>query len=146
MLIVSLGTGSAPVLGNDAEDPESNLAAAAANTLSAIMAQAQVDQDMNCRTIGRCSHGDILDGEVGDLITRFHNGERIPLEQDQGRSFLYLRYNAELTREGLDKLGLTDVDPKEVSKLDSTDGMPDLKRIGDEVARKIHLEDFGSFV
>ena len=146
MLIVSLGTGSAPVLGNDAEDPESNLAAAAANTLSAVMAQAQVDQDMNCRTIGRCSHGDVLDGEVGDLIPRHHNGERIPLDQDQGRNFLYLRYNAELSREGLDKLGLNDVDPKEVSKLDSTDGMPDLKRIGDEVAKQIRLEDFGSFV
>lgn len=146
MLIVSLGTGSSPVLGNDAEDPESNLAAAAANTLSAIMAQAQVDQDMNCRTIGRCSHGDILDGEVGDLIPKDHNGQRIPLDQDQGRNFLYLRYNAELTREGLDKLGLNDVDPKKVSKLDSTDGMPDLKRIGDEVAKQIRLEDFGGFV
>ena len=146
MLIVSLGTGSAPVLGNDAEDPESNLAAAAANTLSAIMAQAQVDQDMNCRTIGRCSHGDVMDGEVGDLIPKDNNGQRIPLDQDLGRKFLYVRYNAELTREGLDKLGLNDVDPKEVSKLDSTDGMPDLKRIGDEVAKQIRLEDFGSFV
>ena len=84
--------------------------------------------------------------EVGDLIPRYGNGKRIPLDQDQGRNFLYLRYNAELTREGLDKLGLNDVDPKEVSKLDSTDGMPDLKRIGDELAKQIRLEDFGSFV
>lgn len=146
LLIVSLGTGSAPVLGKQADDPESNLAAAAANTLSSVMAQAQVDQDMNCRTIGRCVHGHVLDGEVGDLIPRFPDGERIPLDQDQGRKFLYLRYDAELTREGLDNLGLTDVDPKEVSKLDSTDGMPDLKRIGKELAKQIRMEDFGAFV
>lgn len=146
LLIVSLGTGSAPVLGSDAEDPESNLAAAAVNTLSAVMSQAQVDQDMNCRTVGRCSHGAEIDLEVRDLIPRDENGQRVPLDQDLGRNFLYLRYNAELTREGLDELGLTDVDPKEVSKLDSTDGMPDLLRIGEQVAKQIRMEDFGSFV
>jgi len=146
LLIVSLGTGTAPVLGNDADDPESNLAAAAVNTLSAVMAQAQVDQDMNCRTIGRCSHGDEMDLEVKDLIPRDKNGQRVPVDRDLGRNFLYLRYNTELTREGLDDLGLTSVDPKKVSKLDSTDGMPDLLRIGEQVAKQIRMEDFGSFV
>jgi patatin-like phospholipase/acyl hydrolase len=146
LLVVSLGTGSAPVSGNDAEDPESNLLSAATNTLSATMAQAQVDQDMNCRTIGRCSHGDELDMEVEDLIPKDENGEPIPLETDLGRKFLYLRYNAELTEKGLEKLGLGDIDPGEVSKLDSTDGMADLQRIGKALSKQIDLDDFGSFV
>jgi predicted acylesterase/phospholipase RssA len=146
LMIVSLGTGSAPVLGNDADDPESNLAAAALNTLSATMAQAQVDQDMNCRTIGRCSHGEVLDFEVGDLIPKDKDGQRISLEQDLGRKFLYLRYTAELTRQGLDELNLCDVDPEQVSKLDSVDGIPDLLRIGEAIAKKIDMDDFGSFV
>ncbi len=145
LLIVSLGTGTVPVAGNEADDPESNLAAAVVNTLSATMAQAQVDQDMNCRTIGRCSHGSVLDMEVGDLIPRDENGERIPLETDLGRGFLYARYNVEFTRESLDKMGLKDVDPEKVSKLDSTDGMDDLLRIGEVLARELRLEDFGPF-
>jgi len=145
LLIVSLGTGSAPKIGTDAEDPEQNLAAAAAHTLSALMNQAQVDQDVNCRTVGRCNHGPLLDLEIGDLIPRDPNNQPTPLEQDLGRDFLYLRYEAELTRAGLDKLGLTDVDPDEVSKLDSTDGMDDLLRIGEKLSEQIRLEDFGSF-
>jgi len=145
LLIVSLGTGSAPKIGTDAEDPEQNLAAAAAHTLSALMNQAQVDQDVNCRTVGRCNHGPLLDLEIGDLIPRDPNNQPTPLEQDLGRDFLYLRYEAELTRAGLDKFGLTDVDPDEVSKLDSTDGMDDLLRIGEKLSEQIRLEDFGSF-
>jgi len=109
------------------------------------MNQAQVDQDVNCRTVGRCNHGPLLDLEIGDLIPRDPNNQPTPLEQDLGRDFLYLRYEAELTRAGLDKLGLTDVDPDEVSKLDSTDGMDDLLRIGEKLSEQIRLEDFGSF-
>jgi uncharacterized protein len=146
LLIVSLGTGSAPKLGTEAEDPEQNLAAAAAHTLSALMNQAQVDQDVNCRTVGRCNHGASLDLEIGDLIPRNADNQPIPLEQDLGRGFLYLRYEAELTRAGLDRMGLNDVDPEQVSKLDSTDGMDDLLRIGEKLSQQLRLEDFGSFV
>ena len=146
LLIVSLGTGYAPVLGTAADDPEQNLAAAAANTLAATMNQAQVDQDVNCRTVGRCSHGPWLDLEIQDLVPRDAAHQPIPLERDLGRQFLYLRYDAQLTREGLDQLGLTDVDPKKVSKLDSTDGMADLLRIGEKVAGQIHKAHFGAFI
>ncbi len=51
-----------------------------------------------------------------------------------------------MTREGLDGMGLDDIDPDEVSKLDSTDGMEDLLRIGEKLSQQIRLEDFGSFV
>ncbi len=146
LLIVSLGTGSAPKLGTDAEDPEQNLAFAAAHTLSALMNQAQVDQDINCRTVGRCNHGPWLDLEIGDLLPRDANNQPIPLDQDLGRQFLYLRYEAELTRKGLDRMGLEDVKPELVSKLDSTDGMADLMRIGEKLADQIDLEQFGGFV
>ncbi len=146
LLIVSLGTGSAPKLGTEADDPEQNLASAAANTLSAIMHQAQVDQDINCRTVGRCGHGPWLDREIADLIPRDTDMRPIPLEQDLGRQFLYLRYDAELTREGLALLGLTDVDPQLVSKLDSIEHMDDLLRIGEKLSGQIQREQFGSFI
>lgn len=146
LLIVSLGTGSAPKLGTVAEDPEQNLALAAANTLSALMNQAQVDQDVNCRTIGRCNHGPWLDLEIADLIPRDVDNQPIPLEQDLGRQFLYLRYDAELTRAGLNRIALTDIDPEQVSKLDSIENMNDLLRIGERLADQIQPEQFGSFI
>ncbi len=146
LLIVSFGTGIAPVLGSSAEDPETNLAEAAINTLSALMAQSQVDQDVNCRTVGRCNFGEDLDLELGDLIPRGPDNERTSLKTDLGRKFLYLRYNAQLTPEWLASHGLADVDPKAVSKLDSIAGMQDLERIGHKVGEMIRLDDFGSFV
>lgn len=145
LLIVSMGTGSAPVAGTESEDPEENLASSAANTLSAVMNQSQVDQDMNCRTVGRCSYGPWLDLEVEDLVAADERGEKLPLTQNLGRQFLYVRYDVELSREGLDDLGLPKVDPELVSKLDSTEGMDDLLRIGEKLAGRMHKEHLGSF-
>ena len=54
LLMVSVGTGSAPTLGQTDENPEQNLAGAAVQTLAALMSQAAFDQDLSCRTIGRC--------------------------------------------------------------------------------------------
>lgn len=145
LLIVSMGTGSAPVAGTESEDPEENLASSAANTLSAVMNQSQVDQDMNCRTVGRCSYGPWLDLEVEDLVPADERGEKLPLTQNLGRQFLYVRYDVELSREGLDDLGLPKVDPELVSKLDSTEGMDDLLRIGEKLAGRMHKQHLGSF-
>ena len=145
LLVVSMGTGSAPVAGTESEDPEQNLASSAANTLSAVMNQAQVDQDMNCRTVGRCTYGPWMDLEVEDLVPSDERGEKLPLEQNLGRQFLYVRYDVELSRKGLDDLGLPDVEPELVSKLDSTEGMGDLLRIGEKLAGRISKEHLGPF-
>ncbi|MEL7022285.1 MAG: patatin-like phospholipase family protein [Pseudomonadota bacterium] len=143
LLIVSLGTGSAPVLGTGADDAETNLLEAATNTLSSVMSQTLVDQDMNCRTIGRCSYGAPMDLEVGDLVPRDSNGKPLPLSNDLGRQFLYARYNAELTTDWLTEHGLADIDPETVSKLDSTEGMDELERIGEKVGELIDAVHFG---
>jgi len=146
MLVVSIGTGSAPKLGTTADSPESNLVSGAVNTLSAIINQAQVDQDVSCRTVGRCTFGPFLDREVLDFVPRDDEGRPISLENNLGRAFLYARYNAELTNAGLTALRLGELDPEKVSKLDSIDSMDDLVRIGEAVAQEINLAHFGSFV
>lgn len=146
MLIVSVGTGRGPVAGRTADDAEGNLVGAAANTLSALMSQAAFDQDLSCRTIGRCVHGAPLDREVGDLVPRAGDGRPIPLSEDTGRAFLYARYDALLTPEGLDALGCGDVDADQVKKLDSVEQMANLERVGQAVAREIRLADFGDLV
>ena len=106
---------------------------------------AMVDQDTNCRVVGRCAHGAVLDREIGDMIPR-EGHQKIPLSQDLGREFLYSRYNADLSREGLDAIGLDDIEPAKVQKLDSVESMGDLRRVGRMVAEEVKIEHFGKFV
>jgi predicted acylesterase/phospholipase RssA len=146
MLVVSLGTGSAPKLGATVDDPDTNVIANLVNTLGAVMNQAQVDQDMNCRSVGRCTYGSHLDNEFGDGVPRDADGQKIPLTQDLSRAFLYARYDAALTRKGLDELGLKDINPDDVSKLDAVEHVEALIKIGEKVGERVDLNDFGTFV
>ena len=145
LLIVSVGTGSAPVEGVEATQPEMNLISNALATLSGMMSQVLVDQDVNCRTVGRCTFGDPIDREVGDLIPRDGDGMPTALSRDLGRAFLYARYNVEMTDRGLRDLGLTGIDAKKAARLDSIDNMDDLDRIGARLAERVKLDHFGPF-
>jgi uncharacterized protein len=145
LLLVSVGTGAAPRL--DAEVySRDNVLENVANLPSALMYGAQVDQDINCRMVGRCVYGDTIDRELGDLIPQDENGNVVPLSQDMGRAFLYARYNADLSAPWLSKMRLGDIDPTKVSKLDSVDHMGDLRRIGRRVGEEVKLEHFEPFV
>jgi predicted acylesterase/phospholipase RssA len=145
LLIVSVGTGAAPAAGNEADDPHTNLISSAAQTLKALMSQAAYDQDVNCRSVGRCVHGRPLDREVGDMIPRDTRGEPVPLSDDLGRAFLYVRYDADLTRNGLDAKGLHDIDASAVCKLDAVENIPDLTRVGQALADEVSLDHLGHF-
>jgi len=148
LLIVSVGTGGAPVVGDPAADPDTNLIAAAANTLSALMSQISVDQDISCRVVGRCTHGGFLDSEIGDLIPMdpANPGRRLPLETDFGRAFTYARYNAELTPAGLTELGLGELKAKQMLKMDDVRNIDALAQIGAAVGEQVDLADLGQFV
>lgn len=142
LLVMSVGTGAAPKV--DAEIYSSGKTAFTnlANFPAALMYGSQVDQDVNCRTMGRCVHGAPIDGEVGDLIPRDDAGNMVPLEQDLGRRFLYARYNAELTAKWLSDHGLGEVDASQVSKLDSVEHIKDLVRVGQKLAEDLKIEHF----
>jgi hypothetical protein len=104
----------------------------------ALMYAALNEQDLLCRVFGRCRHGAPIDREVGDLI----QGEGLLKD----RLFSYVRYNAELSRRGLDELGLYDVVPENVHKLDSVQYVGDLRRVGRAVAVDVTLEHFDGFL
>ncbi len=146
LLIMSVGTGAAPVLAEGADDPSRGLFGNVAALPGALMYAAMVDQDTNCRSIGRCVHGAELDREIGDMIPRNETGEKIPLSQDLGRKFLYARYNADLSRDGLNTLGLPGIKPENVQKLDSIEYIDDLRKVGKKVAEEIEIEHFGDFM
>jgi hypothetical protein len=96
------------------------------------------EQDFLCRVFGKCLAGDPLDREVGDMINK--NGPVQP------KLFTYLRYNAELTREGLAAMGLTDIEPANVQQLDSIQFISELQRVGRAVAEhKVKAEHFTGF-
>jgi len=135
LLVVSVGTGSSPNVQSEVSGGR-NALANLVNFPGALMYGAQVDQDLNCRTIGRCVHGERIDSEVGDLVS----GK--PLSEDLGRQFLYARYNAELSRRWLDDRGLKDVDPAKVAQLDSVEHIEDLVRTGRALAEDVRAEHF----
>lgn len=138
MLVVSVGTGTSPDANKDLKPEAMNLLYNAGSIPSALMAAALNEQDFLCRVFGNCRAGDPLDREVGDMI-----GKRGPIKE---KLFTYLRYNTELTRDGLDLLGLSDIEPTNVQQLDSIEFIPDLQRVGKAVAtRKVDAAHFERF-
>ena len=109
------------------------------------MNAASSEQDFLCRTFGNCLWGETIDLEIGDMCSNTQGAKcGGPLKE---KLFTYVRYNAELTRKGLDGLGLKDIEPEEVSKLDSVAGIADLQRVGKAVANKhVKAEHFSSFL
>ena len=142
LLVMSVGTGAAPK--TDAEVYSSGKSAFTnlANFPAALMYGAQVDQDVNCRIVGRCLFGAPIDRELGDLIPRDEAGKVIPTAVDLNRRFLYARYNAELTSTWLNAHNLGNVDPSQVAQLDSVEHINDLVRVGKAVADDVKIEHF----
>jgi hypothetical protein len=116
-----------------------NLLYNASSVPSALMFAALNEQDFLCRVFGDCVSGAQLDSEIGDMM-----GKHGPVAP---KLFTYMRYNAELTRVGLDGLGLKDIDPKQVQALDSVQYVNQLRRVGQAVAaQQIKAEHFAKFL
>ncbi len=130
LLVVSIGTGTSPEANEDLAPGEMNLLYNATSLPSALMFGALYQQDLLCRVLGRCLHGDPLDREIGALRGDFN-------ETGTSKQFTYLRYNAELTKTGLAQLDLMDVEPCQVQQLDSVAYMAQLRRVGEAVGRQV---------
>ena len=55
------------------------------------------------------------------------------------------RYNAELSTEGLTLLGLPDINPADVQRLDSIEHIAELQQVGRAVATRVKREHFAGF-
>ncbi|MEZ5291674.1 MAG: patatin-like phospholipase family protein [Vicinamibacterales bacterium] len=138
MLLVSVGTGAAADANANLAPDQMNLLYNAASVPSALMSAASVQQDTLCRVLGRCRHGAAIDREVGDFT-----GSAGLL---QPRLFSYLRYNVDLSAGGLSSLGLGDIEPERVQRLDSIDYMDDLRAVGQAAAgQQVKAEHFDGF-
>lgn len=156
LLLVSVGTGAAESLGALASSPNRNLFGNLTGLPGELMYAIQVDQDINCRTVGRCAYGAPLDREILDLVprhvpagTKYEDAIRIPpipLSTGLGRQFLYARYNANLSRTGLNELGFRSVDPDSIQKMDEVSNIPALLEIGEAAGAAVKADHFGSFL
>lgn len=142
LLIVSVGTGSAPSPG-----AYSNLLDTLKELPNNLMYTMQVDQDINCRTVGRCIFGAPIDRELGDMVPLDGEGNMLPLNSDANRHFSYIRYNANLSEEGLSEMGLEHIDSDSVRQMDSVQYMPELREVGRTVGKmqvnvREHFQNF----
>jgi uncharacterized protein len=128
LLVVSVGTGVNPNTKDNLKPGDMGLIYNATSIPGALMYAAKYEQDWLCRAFGNCRVGLPLDRELGDMI-----GMRGPTAQ---KLFTYLRLDADLTREGLDTLGLRDIDPDNVQALDSVKHIDQLQRVGQAVAKQ----------
>jgi hypothetical protein len=139
MMLISIGTGSAAAVSRDLNARGQLVPANVAHLPGVLMGGAAIDQDINCRAIGRCVFGEPIDREIGDMIPRQGDplkGGLVPLEEDCGRQFLYARYNPDVSRSGLDALGLNKIDPDHVQALDQIEYIDEMQSVGREYAAK----------
>ncbi len=142
LMIVSVGTGSAPSPGT-----YDNLLSTLKELPTNLMYAMQVDQDINCRTIGRCKFGAPIDRELGDMIPLDKDGNMQNVESAVPPHFSYVRYNADLSDKGLKDLGLDHIDSHDVRQMDSVQFMPQLREVGKAAGKlQVKMDHFFSFI
>lgn len=130
LMLVSLGTGSVFHPMAEAGMFGKSVITNARTIPGALMTAISVENDINCRTIGRCVYGADLDSEIGSLI---------PVEtQPHPRQFLYARFNPDITQEGLAALGLGGIKADSL-QMDNVAAIPDLIRIGEKAAEVVDI-------
>jgi predicted acylesterase/phospholipase RssA len=140
MLLVSIGTGAAADANKDLTPEQMNLIYNASSLPSAFMFAAANEQDFLCRVFGKCLHGSMLDREVWDMQGPNGQGPVSP------KLFTYMRYNADVTREGLDALGLQHIEPRNVQQMDSVAHISELQEVGRAVAKQVNIDHFAAFL
>ena len=138
LMLVSVGTGS---VFHPLPKPRlfgSSKLTNARSIPGALMAAISVENDINCRTVGRCVHGAPLDVEIGDLIATAP-----PAEQ---RKFLYARYNPDISQAGLAAMGLGRISADDL-QLENVAALGDLIEIGEKAAEEVDLpRQFAAFM
>jgi hypothetical protein len=156
LLILSIGTGAAESLGATAARPNKNIVSTVAGLPGELMYGIQVDQDVSCRAVGRCTFGARLDREIMDMVPRQLREEMsleeqyaapvVPLSTNLGRHFLYVRYNADLSDAGLKDLGFVNVNAASIQKMDAVENIPILLDIGRAAVKRAAADHFGCFL
>lgn len=133
MMLVSVGTGFATSPQKKIRRAGRWLLGNAAAIPGELMRAIQRENDMNCRLIGRCVYAHRkVDVEVGDLMRPLGSGDYL------GKSFLYARYDADISQAGLQAAGLGSIDARKLT-MDNVAAIPEYKLIGRAAAAQVDM-------
>lgn len=145
LLLVSVGTGSNPMANQGLSPGDMNLLYNATTIPAALMFAASNEQDFLCRVFGNCLYGPEIDGEIGDMCETNGSPSKGPIKS---KLFTYVRYNAELTKNGFDELNInsTKIDHIKMQAMDDARNLKGLQTIGKAVAKKqVRASHFNRF-
>lgn len=135
MMLVSVGTGRQEKLIKKPKAQGVNIVTLAKAASSWIMAGASAENDLMCRMLGHCVHGEKIDSEVGDLTGGKPDGKR----------FLYARYDIQLDNDLMKELKIRGA-VKDL-KMDEVARIPDFQRIGKKAGESVKMrEHFKEFL
>ncbi|MFN3167790.1 MAG: patatin-like phospholipase family protein [Phycisphaeraceae bacterium] len=121
--LVSVGTGLTRGKFKSSNPARATLLSMAGYVPTALMTSINVQQDMLCRVLGDCVHGETIDSEIGDLI-----GPGVLAPEDKW--FTYARFNMRLEA----KHHAEQIPPTIKARLDDLNLIPELQAIGKEYA------------
>ena len=123
--LISVGTGQTRSRLQGSRPERSGLFRLLGYVPQALIGSIAVEQDMLCRVLGDCLHGDEIDSEIGDL----HGSTRPAAYRPQ---FSYVRYNKQLDVKDDETL----IPPLAKAKLDDLKLIPHLQAAGKDYASK----------
>lgn len=146
LLVVSVGTGNAPVARPDLRPEELWLLDHAKTIPSALMNAATAGWDMVCRVLGECRYGGEVDHECGAMIEP--PGTSTEDSNWSGtKQFAYVRYDPLTSRMGLDQLSLANVSEAALERMDDVSRIADLRLVGSTYAEQhINLNHLAGFL
>ncbi len=133
LLVVSIGTGSAPAVHRGGIGSSIDAVVDAKNLVSSVMNGSSIGQDLVCRALGRTRLGAEIDAEFGS---------RLGVPGIGGTSlFSYVRYDADLSDASLASIGIRAPQAQQrVRKLDSVEAMDDLRTVGRRLAASVDID------
>ena len=148
MLLVSVGTGSALREQANLRPKHMNLLYTATTVPGSLMEAIAVQQDLICRVLGDCRFGGKIDAEIDTMISPHwpDPGKYGAQGPTPSKLFSYLRYQPELTRRGLDDIGLKSMRVEHVLKMEAVQHLKKMAVVGLQAAdRFVQLSHFDGF-
>jgi predicted acylesterase/phospholipase RssA len=147
LLLMSLGTGYAPVTIANGKAANYNLLNWAEYVLKELMNEANLEQNILLRMIGekpaqmkpaaaKAAGASAYAGTPSDSALA-----SVSAGLSATKLLTYQRITVELTAERLAQLKLGDIDPVKVREMDAVDQIPNMQRVGEAVAaEQVHME------
>lgn len=143
MLLVSVGTGSAERENANLRSRNMHLLYSATSVPWSLTSAMSAQQDLMCRVLGKCRFGGVIDAEIDSMVADDwpepgRNGWKGPASP---KLFSYVRYDPELTRVGLNGLGLKSVPVEHVLEMDGVEHISETTKVGKVAAEEFVKEE-----